>query len=167
MVRKKTGVLWVSVSGESVAETINTYWYFCEKENKKPDKVLLLHPSTKIVDKDKYLHGFITVSGKFNKKKKTTVNCIDYKNESIKDFLKKTTTLMKDAKKDNLKIIFDVSPTLHGFIPAVLYNLAIKFNPLADTMFYTEYSKPEYRQRFYPLIPKNEFQVYNIFNELS
>jgi len=162
----KQSIVWVTSLGQTLYENLNIYLAYCENAKSMPDRFILFHSK----DATDSLHDLITAIQIITQtyfSKEITIQPIAFDDENILSFCENLQLLLKDAQKNNYKIILDISPTTFSFVPVFFVHLSKQFKKCMSSILYLQYANHHMRKKPYPLIPVNSLTLNNLMTQIG
>ena len=166
MAKKSSKLMWLTSMGQTLYENLNPYWAYCERAQKAPEQIALLHDIEMNAEKDRAIRAFSIVSGQYCINKQMNIEGISFDDEDVQGFSEKAEEIFKKASAENIKLIVDVSPTTWSFVPIYLMTMTRNYHAIVKSLVYFQYSKHCLRSRPYPLIPRPSTTFHDLLGQI-
>lgn len=167
MAKEKEPVVWLTTLGRSIWETCNPFWYYCEKMQAAPGKVILLYDESRAAEKEQVVQTFATLSRGYQKSTRTDIAEIGFDDKNIAEFNQTAHRIWLEAIRSNMKLILDLSPTTWSFIPLRLMKMANSHRNAVLSVYYLNYSDHGLRNQPFPLVPWLGFTLHDLLIETN
>ena len=166
MKKKSKKLIWLTYPGQTLYESLNPYWIFCERSLTTPESIAIIHDNEDDITKIK--KAFTIISQEFEPNKKINIKSISYDDEDVNGFKNTIQFIFDEAINDKAKLIVDISPTTSwSFVPVFLSKISQENKKMVNSLIYLQYSNHSLRSRPYPLIPGMGITLHDILPDLS
>lgn len=160
--------IWITYLGQTIYESINPFWAYCENRRTAPAHIILCHPRESKILAQNTCDALLVIAGQYaTAAKKSQITPVDFDDENIQEFCKKINDFFCQYCINNNRLVVDVSPTSWSFIPTYLMRMARKNRPFIRDVIYCQYVDHASRQVPYPLIPRQGILAHNLLNEFE
>ncbi|MCD4764635.1 MAG: hypothetical protein K8R28_11515 [Desulfobacterales bacterium] len=166
MAKKSSELMWLTSMGQTLYENLNPYWAYCERAQKAPEQIALLHDVEMNAEKARTIRAFSIVSGQYCKNKQINITGISFDDEDVQGFSEKAEEIFKKASAENIKLIVDVSPTTWSFVPIYLMKMTRNYHSIVKSLVYFQYSEHCLRSMPYPLISRPSTTFHDLLGQI-
>ncbi|AEB10595.1 hypothetical protein [Desulfobacca acetoxidans] len=150
---------WITLSGHHLYETLNPFWLHLDQQLAKP-KSLHLWITPEQADLQQQLQAALILLGKhYHVNFKLEFHAFD--EEDVDQFAGQVRQLFSRLQADSPQVILDISPTTWSFVPLILVGQAANLQPPCQ-IIYLQYGSHLFRQRPYPLIPRQAVRLHQV-----
>ncbi|MCX8027984.1 MAG: hypothetical protein N3A62_09060 [Thermodesulfovibrionales bacterium] len=154
---------YLAFVSSNIFETINPFWTAVDRGLIKPQKVVLLSIPEYKKEVQSISKWFSTISERYlGSEHNLIVENHTFDDENIPVFIEIIKDLITKEVEAKREVVLDTTSAEWNYIPATIMLMADENRDLIKTVFYQQFSSPEYSQIPYPLIPNPEHRLYNL-----